>query len=70
MSGESRLRFVDRFQIVTTALILVVGAAILIRSRALHTPIDSYGLGAAFLVYGLYRLRFIVRALRRRGQAP
>jgi hypothetical protein len=70
MSEQSPLRFVDRFQIVTTALILVVGAVILFRSMALHTPIDSYGLGAAFLFYGIYRLRFIIRALWKRRERP
>jgi len=65
-----RLRPVDRFQIVTTALILVLGALILLRSAERHAPVDSYGLGAVFLLYGLYRLRFIARALRRHREAP
>jgi hypothetical protein len=63
------LRPVDRFQIVTTALFLAIGLLIVVRAGVRHAPIDSYGLGAAFVAYGLYRLRFILRALRR-GRTP
>lgn len=61
-----RLRAVDRFQIVTTFLMLGLGLLILVRARLLHAPLDSYGLAAAFLLYGAYRARFIVRALGQR----
>jgi hypothetical protein len=65
----TRLRPVDRFQIVTTTLLLALGLLIVVRAGVRHAPIDSYGLGAAFVAYGLYRVRFILRALRR-GKAP
>jgi len=70
MTEQRRLRLVDRYQIVTTALFIVVGVAILIRSMTLGARADSYGLGAVFLLYGLYRLRLIVRALWRGKQTP
>lgn len=66
----ARLRALDRFQIVNTALFLALGLAILARSHLRHAPLDSYGLGAAFILYGLYRSRFILRTLRRRRTAP
>jgi len=70
MTEQRPLRLVDRYQIITTALFVVLGVAILVRSTTLHARVDSYGLGAAFLLYGLYRLRYIVRALWRRRQTP
>jgi hypothetical protein len=70
MTEQRRLRLVDRYQIITTVLFVVVGVAILIRSMTLGARTDSYGLGAVFLLYGLYRLRLIVRALWRGRQTP
>jgi hypothetical protein len=60
----SRLRPLDYFQIATTALLVVLGLIILIRSRALGAPAPSYAIGLAFLAYGVYRGSFILRALR------
>ena len=59
------LRPVDRFQIVVTVLVLVLGVLILVRAAMRHAPADSYGIGGVFLAYGAYRARFILRALRR-----
>jgi len=61
------LRPIDRFQIATTVVIGALGCLILARAALSHAPIDSYGLGAAFLGYALYRARFIVRVLRGEG---
>jgi len=66
----TRLRPIDRFQIVMTGLILVLGALILVRAGLRHAPADSYGVGVAFLAYGMYRMRSILRALRRSRTSP
>jgi threonine/homoserine efflux transporter RhtA len=63
-------RRVDTFQAVTTVLLIVLGVTIVVRAAARHAPVDSYGLGAAFVVYGVYRLRYIVRALRQGRISP
>ncbi len=58
------LRPLDYFQIATTALMALLGALILLRSFARAAPLPSYLIGLAFLGYGLYRARFVLRALR------
>ena len=70
------LRPVDRFQIVTTSFFIALGVMIVIRSAiyrpapgklAVHySPSDGYMLGGLFVLFGVYRAWFIVRALRRR----
>ncbi len=64
------LRPIDRFQIVVTVLVLVLGVVILVRAAMRHAPADSYGIGGVFLVFGAYRARFIVRALGRKRTGP
>jgi len=66
----SPLRPLDYFQIATTGLLVLLGAIILVRSHALAAAAPGYLIGLGFLGYGLYRARFIVRALRRPGKAP
>jgi len=63
----SRLRPIDRFQVVTTALFIGLGIAIVVRAALLRAPVLAYVIGGAFAAYGLYRARFIVRALQGRG---
>ena len=58
------LRSIDCFQIATTALMGVLGAVILVRAATRGAPLPSYAIGLAFLAYGIYRARFILRALR------
>jgi hypothetical protein len=55
---------VNGFQVTTTVLILLLGGAILVRAGGRHAPLDSYGVGALFILYGLYRARFIWRFWR------
>lgn len=50
---------------VTTSLLTILGIVIVARSAARAAPPLSYLVGLAFLAYGLYRARFILRALRR-----
>ena len=57
---------VDSFQITTTALMVLLGGAILVQAGRRHAPLDAFGIGVIFLVYGLYRARFIWRFWRNR----
>jgi hypothetical protein len=57
----------EKFQIVTTGLFVVVGLLILARSFALGAPWPAYLLGVIFLAYGLYRRRLIRQTLDRRN---
>ena len=65
----SRLRPLDYFQTATTALLVVLGLIILVRARALGAPAPSYVIGLTFFAYGVYRARFILRALREARKA-
>lgn len=56
------LRFLDRFQIVTTFLFILLGGLILIRAALRAAPAFSFVIGAVFLAYGVYRARFVLRA--------
>jgi hypothetical protein len=58
------LSAIDRFQIFTTILLVVLGTLIIVRASILSAPWGSYVIGAVFLAYGLYRAQFIMRALR------
>ena len=60
----SRLRPIDRFQVATTGLFIMLGAVILVRAGFRGAPWGSYGVGAMFIAYGCYRIGFIMRSLR------
>lgn len=64
MSG---LRPIALFQVVTTALFITLGVAILVRSAARSAPWGSYLIGFLFTAYGVYRAGFVARALRGKG---
>ena len=57
----------EKFQIVTTGLFVVVGLLILARSFALGASWPAYLLGVVFVAYGLYRRRLIRQTLDRRN---
>jgi len=61
------LRPIALFQVVTTALFLTLGVAILIRSAMRGAPWGSYLIGALFTGYGVYRAGFVAQALRGKG---
>ncbi|UCC68145.1 MAG: hypothetical protein JSV79_13730 [Armatimonadota bacterium] len=58
------LRPIAKFQVLTTALFLVLGATILVRSALRGAPWGSYLVGALFAAYGVYRAAFILRWMR------
>jgi hypothetical protein len=70
MQETPKLRFVDRFQIVTTVLFVVLGLVIIGRAALLGAPIFAYVVGAAFTALGVIRARLIVHRLRERGEPP
>jgi hypothetical protein len=57
----------EKFQIVTTGLFVVVGLLILARSFALGASWPAYLFGVVFVAYGLYRWRLIRQTLDRRN---
>jgi len=63
----SGLRPIALFQVVTTALFVTLGVAILVRSAARGAPWGSYLIGLLFMAYGIYRAGFVARALRGKG---
>ncbi len=56
------------FEILTTLLFFFLGLVILIRSISETGLILGMGVGAAFLGYGIFRLRYIWNYFFRRGQ--
>ncbi len=59
----SRLRPIDVFQVVTSSLLLALGAMTAARALALGLWLGVV-VGVVMAAYGVYRWRFIVRALR------
>jgi hypothetical protein len=55
------------FEIVTTLLFFILGLVILIRSISETGLILGMGVGAAFLGYGIFRLRYIWNYFAKRG---
>jgi len=63
----------DRFQIVTTVLFVMLGVVILLRASlmvAAHQAVSplAFLFGAALAAYGIYRLRLILAVLERRDR--
>ncbi len=58
-----RLRAIDFFQMATTALFVVLGATIIVRSVGVGVWMGCV-VGAVMLAFGIYRWAAIVRALR------
>jgi uncharacterized membrane protein (DUF485 family) len=70
MQETPKLRFVDRFQIVTTVLFVVLGLVIMGRAAYLGAPVFAYVVGGAFVALGVIRARLIIHRLRERGEPP
>ena len=56
------------FEIITTLLFFFLGLVILIRSISETGLILGMGVGAAFLAYGVFRLRYLWNYFFKRGQ--
>ena len=63
-SMPDRLNKTDYYQIVTSALMVVLGAVILIRSLAGPITLMTLLVGGGFLALGIYRLNFVVKYIR------
>ncbi|MGD0625877.1 MAG: hypothetical protein ABSB32_14310 [Thermodesulfobacteriota bacterium] len=64
----SKLSARNYFEIVTSFLFFFLGLVILVRSIAETRLILGMGVGAAFLAYGFFRLKYIWNYFFRRGQ--
>jgi MFS superfamily sulfate permease-like transporter len=68
--GQSNHTFPDRlcrgdyYQIVTSTLMLILGAIILIRSVSQTITIMTFLVGGGFLALGAYRLSFVVKYIK------
>ena len=54
----------DYYQIVTSVLMVILGAIILIRSVAQSVTMMTLLVGGGFLALGLYRLSFVVKYIK------
>ncbi len=54
----------DYFQFVTSILMVVAGALILLRTFSAKAPVLAVLMGAGLLFLGVYRLNFVYRYLR------
>jgi hypothetical protein len=59
-----RLNRTDYYQIVTSTLMVVLGAVILIRSMVGPITIMTLLVGGGFVALGIYRLNFVVKYFR------
>jgi hypothetical protein len=59
-----RLSRTDYYQIVTSVLMVILGAVILIRSVSGTITIMTLLVGGGFLALGSYRLNFVVKYLK------
>jgi hypothetical protein len=65
--GQSKTPMPDRlcrsdyYQIVTSTLMLILGAVILIRSVSQNITIMTFLVGGGFLALGVYRLSFVIK---------
>ncbi len=64
----SKLSARNYFEIVTSFLFFFLGLVILVRSIAETGLILGMGVGAAFLAYGIFRLRVLWNYFVKRGQ--
>jgi hypothetical protein len=54
----------DYYQIVTSTLMLVMGAVILIRSIGQNITLMTFLVGGGFLALGAYRLSFVIKYIK------
>jgi hypothetical protein len=59
-----RLSKTDYYQIITSTMMVVLGAIILIRSVAGPITLMTLLVGGGFLALGIYRLNFVVKYMR------
>lgn len=68
--SHSLLRALDWFQIAVSVLMVALGTVILIRSLPLGFLLPALLLGGGFIIFGLYRLSFVVRYVQGRRGVP
>lgn len=60
------MSFIDRYKIITSILMVVLGGIITYRSIVNWTNIMIFVFGVSFLGFGLYRLKFVIDYYRSR----
>ncbi len=68
VSRAAKLSKRNYFEIITSFLLLILGLIIFIRSLMETGFLLGMGVGAAFLAYGFFRLRYIRRFFISRGR--
>ena len=64
-NGAARFTAADAYRTVASALMVVLGAVILVRTLALGFHLVAVLVGLGFIALGAYRLAFVVAYLRR-----
>ena len=64
--ADYRISAKDYYQILSSALFLIIGATILFRSLQNSIVVMALLVGVGFLALGVYRLRFVVIYFRER----
>jgi uncharacterized membrane protein HdeD (DUF308 family) len=64
--ADYRISAKDYYQILSSALFIIIGITILVRSLQNSIVVIALLMGGGFLALGVYRLRFVVKYFRER----
>ncbi len=64
--ADYKISIKDYYQILSSALFLIIGTTILVRSLQNSIVVMALLMGGGFLALGAYRLRFVVKYFRER----
>ncbi len=64
--ADHQISRTDYYQIITSALMAIIGMTILSRSLSAGITLVSLLVGGGFLALGIYRLRFVIKFFRER----
>ena len=67
MAETVRFTWADAYRTVTSALMVVLGGVILVRTLASGLHVLALLVGCAFIGLGAYRLSFVIAYIRRGG---
>ena len=66
VGADHQISRTDYYQIITSALMAIIGVIILSRSLSSGITLVSLLVGGGFLALGLYRLKFVIKFFRER----
>jgi hypothetical protein len=64
VGSDHKISRMDYYQILTSALMVILGAVILFRSFTVNMTIMPLLVGGGFLALGFYRLKFVIGYFR------